>query len=243
MEEIELEKYKKAWQQETREWQERLSEKEIYTYMQTSSKGLLIFFRNSIKLDLFFRLALLMALAGLVLMLSVGQPFKILLAGFALIIGLGLVWQVKILSKISDSQTFTKSTRQVLDDIIYFYHTHFVKAIYLIASSSTAFLLLASLYYLHFKYGIIPLPQADDLLVLGIGIGLSYGVSAFAYFQQSNFYIQQIEQIRNEIKDGELRPELIQQQQKARYKSNILLVLLLLLGLTIILFFIHNIIL
>ena len=108
------------------------------------------------------------------------------------------------------------------------------------ALSSTFVFLIGSLYYLYFKYGKIPPVAWDDLLVLGVGLVLSFAISAVAQVRQGNFQIRQLEERVEEIEAQTISTGSLAQQRRERRRNLILIGIALVVGLFLLLCFLFQ---
>jgi hypothetical protein len=108
-----------------------------------------------------------------------------------------------------------ENLKELLKVYIDFYTGQYFKSIIVNALSSTLLFLSGSQFYLYFKYGQIQGLRFDDFIVWGLGIILSFGISASANILQNNNQVKQLKSCLIEIED-----ETISQSSLKRYKRN-----------------------
>ena len=105
------------------------------------------------------------------------------------------------------------------------------------AVSSSFFFIVGSMYYLLFKYGEIRRFAIDDIIVLGLGIALSFGLAAWAQLKQNGAHIAELESLLSDIDDDCLNPNRLLRYHKNRRRNVVAISLLLLTGLALFLIF------
>ena len=152
--------------------------------------------------------------------------------------GGGIGWQLRTRRLIPRQDPGARSTLDLLRQYIAFYYRHYYRALLVMAGSSVFFFLIGSLYYLYFKYGDIPPVRWDDLLVLGIGLVVSFSLSAVAQVWQGNFQIRQLEERVQEIGEQSLSTRSLEIQRNQLLRNAVQIGMALIVGLLLLLYFI-----
>ena len=234
---IDLEKYKAAWKNEQGFNEKTLSETEVQHFMQSASKHIATLFKKGLVFDIVFKLVLLVSFVVLAFLVR-NQPSGIFVATFfILIIIAGIVWQFRVFKKIPNTNGSSQNLRGLLLNYLDFYNKSYISAIFVGALSSTLLFLGGSLFYLIFKYHEIPRFQIDDSIVLGIGLVLSFVLSAFAQIKQNNFHITQLEDILKDIDERKITEQSIKRYRNKKLRNIILIGIALIVGILLLLFF------
>ncbi|NVJ87177.1 MAG: hypothetical protein HWE15_12775 [Algoriphagus sp.] len=235
MEPIDLEKYKEAWKKEAPFQKQKLSEKDITTFVRSSSKNIRAQFKSALILDLVLKALLI--LAGLYLFLiqlkSAKSGITISLIGILVV---GIFMQLQNLKKLVRLDFTSLGVVDSLKLTVEFYQKEYIKSIPIGATTGTMVFLIGSLFYLQSKYGEIPPFEWDDYLVFAIGIGLSFFISFFSQTYFNQFKIRQLQEALNDA--GEIAvDELYIQNYRSGTRSYLMIFgMVLLLGLAIFLY-------
>jgi len=233
---IDLEKYKTAWKNERSFDEKTLSEREVQRFMQSASKHIATLFKKGLVFDIVFKLVLLVSFVVLTFLVR-NQPSGIFVVTFfILIIVAGIVWQLSVFKKIPNRNGSSQNLRGLLLNYLDFYNKSYIGAIFVGALSSTLLFLGGSLFYLIFKYHNIPHFQTDDYIVLGIGLVLSFGLSAFAQIKQNNFHINQLDEILKDLEEHKITEYSIKRYRNKRLRNIILIGIALIVGILLLLF-------
>ncbi|HPF02443.1 MAG TPA: hypothetical protein PLV06_06535 [Bacteroidales bacterium] len=192
-EEVELEKYKKAWKTEQSFNEERLSRTRIQEFMRSESGSLRGLFKKNIIIDIVLKIALAASFCVL-LVLYLNQGRILLLNSSMIILSISsVIIQIWIYGRIPDGRGSDLSIRAILESYIRFHHRKYFHS--LLVNSLTASLVFISgaLYWLYFKYGAIRSFQLEDYLVFSSFIVVAFVLSAFIQIKSSNFHIHQLE--------------------------------------------------
>jgi hypothetical protein len=241
MENLDLNKYQLAWKNEISFQSEQLSEIEIHAFMKSASKigGQ---YKRSILFDIVFKSILLISFIALIF-LPTNQSIAIFVHSFLIFItAFGIIWQTKIYKRVDEISVAKEHLKDVLRAYIDFYNGYYVESIFVSALSSTLFFLSGALFYLYFKYDRIPTFEIDDLIVLTIGIILSYGASAFAQIKQNNFQMKQLESCLVEIEEKTINEESIKKYRTKRIKNAVIIGIALIIGVILFLYLIFGLI-
>ncbi|HMQ59418.1 MAG TPA: hypothetical protein PKE06_02065 [Flavilitoribacter sp.] len=237
---IDLEKYKTAWQLESPPTGRPLTDREIHALMRATSKHILVRFRRGLVFDLIFKAVLLVLAVVLAFRMpfTPGRPAFYLIAAALLIGGMG--WQLRTLRRIPRQDPGALSTLDLLLQCIAFYYRYYYRVIPVMAGSGAFFFLIGSLYYLYFKYGDIPPAGWDDLLVLGIGLALSFVLSTVAQVWQGSFHIRQLEERVREMEEHSLSARSLETQRTQMIRNTVLTGIALIIGLLLFLYLIYQ---
>jgi hypothetical protein len=240
MKSIDIEKYKSAWQNVKSIDDRKLSENEISRFMNSSSKSFLKLFRRGLIFDIGFKTSLIFSIVFLFFLMPNQISILYVNLTMLLIASLGIVWQMKVLLKVPNNKIDSPSIIDNLRDNISFYYKYYINAIYVGALSTTLFFLIGSIYYFYFKYHEIPPFQPDDFIVMGIGIILSFGLSALAQLKQNKYSIYQLEKSLKEIEEKNFTEQSVKSYKSSRLKNIILISLFILAGLLLLIYLIIN---
>ncbi|TNE62190.1 MAG: hypothetical protein EP344_05250 [Bacteroidetes bacterium] len=240
MAKIDLDKFKTAWQQGSPTAGPLLTDREIQTFMHATSKHILVRFRRGLVFDIGFKAVLLAFALVLAFLMPCTTGWLVFCAIVVLLLGGGIGWQLRTLRQIPRQDPGARSTLDLLRQYIAFYYRHYYRAMLVMAGSSVFFFLTGSLYYLYFKYGGIPPVHWDDLLVLGIGLVLSFSLSAVAQIWQGNFQIRQLEERVQEIGEQSLSADSLDTQRSKMLRNAVLIGIALIAGLLLFLYLIYQ---
>ncbi|OZV68008.1 hypothetical protein [Winogradskyella aurantia] len=239
MENLDLNKYQLAWKNEKSFQVERLSEIEIYDFMKSTSK-IVGQYKRALLFDIVFKSILFISFLVLIFLLKNQSIAIITSTFFSFITVFGIIWQIKIYNMVEKISVTKEHLKDLLRAYIDFYNKHYIKSIFVSALSSTLFFLCGSLFYLHFKYGQIPVFELDDFIVLTIGVILSYGVSAIAHITQNNYQIKQLESCLVEIEENTINASTLKKYKTNRIKNMVTLGSILIIGVIIFLLLIFG---
>lgn len=237
MEHLDLTKYRLAWKGENSFHAEQLSAIEIHKFMKSASK-IVGHYKRALLFDIVFKGILLISFLVSIMLLK-NQPIAVLASiFFSLMAVLGIIWQARVYKNIDNRIVADEPVKSVLNSSVDFYNGPYIKSILVSALSSTLFFLSGSLFYLYFKYGQIPTVEADDFIVLTLGIIMSYGISAYAQNKQNDFQITQLEMCLAEIKENTITPLCIERYKANRIKNMVKVGMALVIGVIILLYLI-----
>lgn len=231
-----LDKYKNAWKNETGFEERKLSDKELARFMQASSKSLATFYKKGLLVDLILKSLLL--LGGIYLWaISQNLPVYLLPSTFMTLI-LGITVQSLILRKIPivSAMSLADKLRSHID----FFYRQYIFSIFIGALSGALLFLLGSLYYYFYKYQGVPRLETEDLMVLGIGLVLSFGMSALVQWKQGHFQIKQLEKSLQEIETDTFSERGIKRYGRNRRRNIWLMSLLALAGLILLILLVYQ---
>ncbi|MCB0847043.1 MAG: hypothetical protein KDE26_27520 [Bacteroidetes bacterium] len=240
MDHIDLDKYKEAWKKEPHFEEKKLSQAEISGFLKSASRNILALFKKGIIFDIIFKFVLLISLFVLIYLVphSIASIYLILFLGLITILGIG--WQIYILRQIPEEHPSEQTVLEILHKYLGFYHKKYIHSIFIGALSSSLFFLIGSIYYYYFKYEGIPNMQIDDFMVLGIGLVLSYSLSAIAQITQHNFRIKQLELRVKEIEEDTITEQSITNYRSAKLRNVLLTGIALGIGLLLFIFLIYK---
>jgi len=242
MHKIDLENYRESWRNEPglNDWV--LSDNEISNFIKSSSKSIDKFLGKGLIFDIAYKSILILALIVLFYMASGKIYFYYLSTICALIIMIGLGWQIFVLSKLK-AKSIVKMNYNILEKlniIIGLYHKYFTSSIYVMALSNSMLFIVGSEYYLFVKYQIPPIFQLDDYMVLCIGVLMSFGISAIFQTAFYKFRINQLEDCTRELLHYTLSKERLDAFYFQRKTRNILMGVFFIIGLVFLLFLFLN---
>jgi len=241
MKKVDLDKYKTAWNNEPQFHDNLLSETDVQDFMKSTSKSIGTLFKKGLFFDIVFKVVLFISFALLALLLFDHPAILSLALSSIIILVLGILWQFKINRKIPRESEIL-SIVLLLKNYINFYQQKYLISIYISALSSSLLFLCGSLFYLFFKYREIPVFDLADYLVTGIGIVLSFSLSAITQVKQNNFRVNQLKKSLTDIIDEAINKESIQNYKRNLLINRIVVAGLLIIGLLLLLFFILKLI-
>ena len=237
---IDLEKYKSSWNKESAFEEKLLSAQDVLKFMQASSKQLMSLFKKGLVFDIILK-SLLFVVALLFIVLLSDQAnvmyFSLLIQAFILIL-IGM--QFSTLKKLPITTYEPESALQQLNRYITFYYSHYIQSILNSALSSVFLFIIGSLYYLHFKYGIIPELQIDDIIVLFLFIIIGFGLSFYAQLMQTKFHINQLKACVKDIETDALSEATVKTFRKHKLRNMLLIGILFIVGLLVFLYLIYQ---
>lgn len=235
MEPIDLEKYKSAWKSEQGFSSKKISEAEIHKFLSRSSKDITTLFRNGLVFDITLKILLGISCFGLIY-LSPKAPMVIFsLICFIAIIAM-IIYQVNTYKMIPKTDYSTANIKASLEEKVSYYYSKHLKSIYIGAVTGTLVFVFGFLYYLLISYGKIREFQIDDVIVIGIGITLSYVFNAFVQVKQHNFQIRQIEVCLRDIEENTINEAEIKKLKNKKLRVVTFVAVALLLGILLFLF-------
>ncbi|MCP4977568.1 MAG: hypothetical protein GY931_15555 [Maribacter sp.] len=233
---IDLEKYKAVWKNERSFDEKKLSQTQIYEFTTSVSKNIVTLYKKGMVFDIVYKLTLLIALVILVF-LTVDQTSSLYVNLFIIALTItGIVWQITILNKIPNKNQADKNFLDILRSYIGFYYKYYITSIFVAALSNAIFFLIGSFYYLFFKYQQIPYFDIDDIIVMGIGLVLSYGIGVLVQIKQNKFHVNQLEKCLNEIEESTITEHRIETYRIKRNRNIFLISIVLLVGLFLLIF-------
>ena len=239
MKHVDLDKYQLAWKEEKIFQAKDISEQEILHFIKSTSKieGQ---YKKALVFDVALKSIFIVALLVLCFMIKETAPLIIVFVLISITI-LGLLWQLHIYKQTEKISTGKRSLKETLQAVLGFLNRSYSKSLFVNALSSTLFFLIGSLYYLKLKYGKIPPMEFDDVVVMIIGILLSYGLSAIAYIMQINFQIKQLETCLAQIEEDTLSESTLKTFRKNRLKNLIKNGIALIAGVILLLYLIYSV--
>ena len=238
---IDIEKYKTAWKKELAFEEKTLSALEVSKFMRSSSKNLMSMFKKALVFDIILK-GILFILVVVLIVLASSQTTLVYVNLFIQAVILFLIgWQINTLRKLPINKPEPLSAIQQLQSYIAFYHNHYIYSIFNSAASSVLLFLIGSIYYLHYKYGLIPSMDIIDFLVLGMFVILGFGFSYNVQLKQSEFHIKQLKSQLKEIEENALTEKSVQTYRRDRLRNILLVSLLFIVGLLLLIFLITRI--
>ena len=231
---FDFDKYKEVWKKEDKFSEDLLSENDIWDFIQTESQGAQRIYRNGVVFDLVLKSLLLLCFASLFFLykdLSVGSLNLVLLV----VTVLGLTYQWKTYHRIPQGFAEGLTTTGIVHLLLDFHQKYYRWSILVSALSAPLFFMAGSMFYLYFKYRPMPKFQWDDLIVMVIGIFLSYGLSAFSQWWQANQLVEEWEMCQGELENDAFTEQHVRTIRKKRSRILMLFGMLLLAGLVILL--------
>jgi hypothetical protein len=240
MAKVDLEKYKAAWQHEAVFEEDKLSQKQVAGFLRAASKDTLTLFKRSLIFDIVLKAILLTLFIPLIFWMPYSGSWMGIVLLLVLIHAGGIAWQVRTIRKIPQVDRGGQPVLDVLRSYIAYYYQHYYASIFVAAISSSLLFLVGSLHYFYFKYGEVPAPAIDDLLVLGTGLLLSFALSVVAQLWQNNFRMRQLETRVEEIEADTLTERSMEQYRSRRARNIILISIALLAGVLLLVYFIYQ---
>lgn len=201
MEDINLEKYRQAWRDEGRFEEPFLTENEVRRFIGTESKDITSRYRRSISFDVIIKVVLALGFAILALLIP-NKIIKIIHLTL-LVISCGMIiWEWKIYHNFFMTMGNVGQTLSVIKKHLELHRIYF-RSVFIIALSAPLFFISGSTFYLYVKYGALPELQADDFIVFGAGIVLSFVLSAFSQARQATLQVREWEACLVELEDDD----------------------------------------
>ena len=97
------------------------------------------------------------------------------------------------------------------------------------------------MYYFHFKYGILPALEIDDIIVLFLFIIIGFGLSFYAQFMQTKFHVNQLKACVKEIETDTLTENTVLTYIKNKLRNLLLISILFVVGLLFFIYLIYQI--
>lgn len=240
MSHIDLEKYKSSWKKESAFEAKTLSAQNVSKFMQSSSKHLVSLFKKGLVFDIILKSLLFIAVMVFIVLISNQKNvvYTSLLIQAIILISLGK--QFSSLKTLPVNQLEPESAIQQLNGYILFYDKHYIYSILNSALSSVLVFIIGSLYYLHFKYGILPALEIDDIIVLFLFIVISFGLSFYAQFMQTKFHINQLKACVKDIETDALTETTVKTYRKHKLRNMLLIGILFIVGLLVFLYLIYQ---
>lgn len=241
MSKIDIEKYRTSWKKESAFEEKTLSKQDVLKFMQTSSKNLISMFKKGLVFDIVFK-SILFILVLILLVLTSDQT-RVVYTNLIIqaLILLLMAWQISILKKLPNKERGSQNALGQLNSYITFYHNYYIHAIFNSALSSVLFFLIGSLFYLHFKYGMIPSLDKDDLVVLFIFISLGFGLSYYSQLKHTKFHINQLKDCLKEIETDMLTESTVQTYRRNKLRNLFLISILFIVGFLLLIYLIYQI--
>lgn len=231
MKEIEWDNYQKAWKNDQHFQDNKLSADDIQNFMHSNSKSLGAMFRKSVVMDVVLKGILWIATLVLLLLFVSQLRIVLVIVMLLFILSLGIIYQINVFRHIPETNNKLQSTRMHLQQLITFYTRKITKSILIGAISSSLVFIVGSMYYFYFKYGAIRKFDLDDFIVLGLGIVISFALSAWVQLKQNGSHISELESCLSTINEGTFDGDKLNRYKKNRRRNVIIISLILLLGL------------
>jgi len=228
----ELKKYQLAWKTENSFSEVKLTDTEIQSFMNSTSK-VVVQYKRSIGFDIIFKFILIVSFLVLMVFLKNQSIFVITIPLLILIAIIGIIWQIKVNKALNTISFKNNLLKDLLQSQINFYKKIYVKSILVSAFSSSLLFISGSLFYMHIKYKQIPTFEIDDIIVLSLGIILSYVFSSYAQLRQNRFQISQLESCLVEIEDNTINTSTLKKYKFNSLRNKILIGVLLITGLVL----------
>ena len=241
MSHIDLEKYKSSWNKESAFEENILSAKVVSKFMHASSKNLLSMFKKGLLFDIVLKSILFIAV--LILLVLVSEQTKVIYISLIIkaLILISIGRQFSILKKLPVKHPEPKNAMQQLNSYITFYYNHYIYSIFNSALSSILVFIIGSMYYFHFKYGILPALEIDDIIVLFLFIIIGFGLSFYAQFILTKFHVNQLKDCVKEIETNTLTENTVQTYRKNKLRNLLLISVLFVVGLLLLIYLIYQI--
>ena len=240
MKEIDWNIIQNAWKNEQGFQEKKLKEDDIQRFMQSSSKSLGAAFGRSIIMDIVLKGILWMAVLILLILLFTQTTWLVINFLLILLITTGIIYQLSIFKKIPRQGISQQTTKTLLKNQISFYSNRMIKSILVSAVSSSLLFIIGSMHYLYFKYGVIRNFEFDDFIVLGIGIVLSFGLSAWAQLIQNGAHMNELQSILAAIDENSIDENNLIRYKNNRRRNIVMVSIILLTGLILLMWFIFH---
>lgn len=237
---IDIEKYRDSWKNERSFNEKKLSQSEISEFIRTASKSIVVLYRKGLLFDIFYKLILLVSIIVLISMTRDQTSWFYINLFLGSLLILGIAYQRRILTKIPNRNHVGQNFLGLLRGDINYFYKFYIISIFIGASSNAIFFLIGSLYYLHFKYQEIPNFDVHDIIVLGIGLILSYGIGAFVQLKQNKFQVNQLEVRLKEVEENSITQQSLEVYKKSKNRNNVLIIIGLIIGLCLFIFLIYK---
>ena len=215
MEEIDLNKYRTAWKAEQNFEKAPLSEADVQGFLKKKSKDINKLFRGSLIIDIVLKSVIGISFLVLSFLFHSSPEVAVFIAFMIAGIFIAILFQLRMLKKITGTDYSADSLRKILESKISFYTKKYFKSIYISALSNSLIFISGILYYFSFKYGEIRSLTAGDYLVLGIFLIAGFILGAYIQIKNHNFQIRQLESCLTEI-DENTMSELTIKKEKNR---------------------------
>lgn len=238
MNDINLERYKAAWQGKEHFGTQSLSAEEIHRVLKRESNNISRQFRSGLLFDMVLKGIAAVALAGLLFLFRGNSTVSLMntvVLGFTLFL---LFVQWKTLQDVPRPSLAGESLRACLDKMIRFYRERFLRALYVAAVSASLVFYVGVLYYSWFKYGGIRALDIDDYVVFVAGLLLAFIINAAAQRWQSAFHVKELEFCLQEIDTQSLSRQQLRKQRFRRIKVILMWVVWAALGVLVLTYFI-----
>lgn len=240
MKDMDLEQYKSAWKNEQAFNEIKLSQEDIQKYLKSSSKSISRLFLSGLKTDIFLKSLLFASFAGLILLFA-GEILLVWInIALMAITLLGIVFQYLCIKKIPGVDRVSANMKTILERKISYYYKYHVKALIVGAFSNSLVVISGMMYFFYYRYnGIRPL-EAEDYLVLGGIIVLSFVLGLFVQLKQHSFHIKQLEMCLDEINEDTLTQHTLNVQKNRRNRNILIGIFALVAGLLLLSYFIFQ---
>lgn len=231
MNNIDIDKYKTAWKNESSFSNKKLSEDNISKYLKKSSKGISATFRNGLIFDIILKSLSVFASLYLIYLFPNTKNLIIFNAILLIVIAFLLFFQIRVFRNLPQNNYSNTDLKKTLEVKLDFYYSIYLKSIYVSSFSASLIFLYGFLYYLVVDDGYIRKFQIDDIIVIGSGLIIAYAFNAFAQIKQHSFQIKQIEVCLKDFDDQTLSENKIRELKNKRKKMLFVVILSLLAGL------------
>lgn len=233
MDNNELEKYRKAWQNEAAFNAGSLTSGKIKQYLNRSLRDTRAYFFKGLVTDISVKSLLLVSLLLMGLIFPFQELPRYVLLFYTLLLIIGVSWQVWVIRRIPKPNGITAPVTAMLSGYLEFYYRFYSRSVFVGALSAPILFMIGSTWYFLIKYQNIPTFQLEDTLVFGTGIILSFGLSLLVQFKFNQFRIRQLEDTLQDAEENTLNEKHFTNQRAELTKSVILFGLLVVVGLAI----------
>lgn len=239
MKEITLEQYRKSWKEENRFDEVFFSENDIQEFMKSSSSDLRNSYYRNIIFDLILKTILLLSL--LLVMFLVESSKAVFFIGVLLIISfIAILWLWRFYQIILRMDYKVGPTKSVVLHHLEI-HRIYIKSVFVIALTAPLTFISGSIFYLYLKYASFPEFHYDDFIVLFGGANIGYFLSLFSHMKQAKSGARLWETCLSELQNELPSMEVVTAYRKKRLHSNVMMLLIYLLGMAILLYILWRI--
>jgi hypothetical protein len=227
MKDIDLEKYRSAWEEEKSFNVKILSRSEQGSYLKRRSKGIVSSFRTALAIDAVLKIALCISFITLIFLYSNQTVIVAACSILFALTGYLLLLEFKTYRKIPGHKEYSVDIRTFLERGIRFYRTEYFKTLYFTALSSPLILISGMFFYHFYKYAGVRALDFIDVLVIGLFCLAGFILSAIVYTKNFGFRIRQMQECLDELNSGGIDEMTV--RKHARHQKMILIVVILLL--------------
>jgi hypothetical protein len=214
MNKVELETFKKRWQESKSISVAPLSKRPVKKAMTATSRNTNRMFQKGIWLDITLKLIILTVSLWASFHYEVLAKYNSFLIAHWMVIIAGVTAQVFIKTKFPRPQYSFESVRSVQEQLIKFYYQYYVYSLFITALTAVLIFSLGSFFYLIQKYTVLPLLEWDDFLVYGTGITVSFSMSYASNTFYSNRIIRHFEENLQELLADDINEQRLALYQK-----------------------------